>query len=269
MVKPLDRKVLSGGVISLNVGAAETSFDVHIELLCDCSPYFDELLKNRYSETALAPVNLPDYEPDIFVEFLNWLYLGQIFQGEVQPTLLKFLQLWVMAEKFQMPTLQNHVIARCKLRIEGKKNAALGIEPITYVYNNTTLSSPLRPLVAELWALRMTKGQFQVSMPQLPRAFLEDLCLFWIGNRNTAFEFTFSPTFEELHSVPPDDPRNLEAPEPATSEQMARRQIKSPRINKHTGSGSLSPRTNTPKTDTSRDSDEERDVSKKLKHLQV
>jgi len=68
------RRIFSAGVASINVGPEEVPFDAHIELLCDCSPYFNDIFEARYTEPLTEPVLLPDVDPECFSDFLCWAY---------------------------------------------------------------------------------------------------------------------------------------------------------------------------------------------------
>ena len=123
--------MLSGGIANLNVGTPETPFDVHVELLCDASPYFDKLFDNRFATVSAASVRFPDHDPDTFAEFLNWVYTGAIFPGHLSPLLIEPLRLWIQGEKFEVPELQNSGVARCQHIWDSNESIILGLTPIS------------------------------------------------------------------------------------------------------------------------------------------
>lgn len=68
---------LSGGAVQIDVGGTRTPFDVHLELLCTCSPYFDGLFHRRFDEAITEPViHLPDEDPHVFAQVIMWMYRG-------------------------------------------------------------------------------------------------------------------------------------------------------------------------------------------------
>ncbi|KAL4868418.1 hypothetical protein BDV12DRAFT_197291 [Aspergillus spectabilis] len=79
----LDKWALSSGIVNLTVGNSETPFDVHIELLCDRSPYFDNLLQGRFSDPSPRELVFPNDVPDVFADFVSWAYCGKIDDGRV------------------------------------------------------------------------------------------------------------------------------------------------------------------------------------------
>lgn len=150
-------RTLSGGIASLNVGTPGTPFDVHLELLCDSSPHFNSLFNDRFATVPPATVRLPDDDPDTFTEFLNWVYYGTIFQNQLHPPWIELFRLWVLADKFEVPELQNLVVTRCKKKLDYQKNGVLATNTINYVYNNTVPGSPLRQMTVDTFAQRATK----------------------------------------------------------------------------------------------------------------
>jgi hypothetical protein len=276
-------RTLSGGIASLNVGTPETPFDVHIELLCDSSPYFNNLFNDRFDRVPPATVRLPDDDPDTFTEFLNWVYRGTIFQNQLHPPLIELFRLWVLAQKFEVPELQNLVVTRCKQKLDYQKKGVLPTNTINYVYNNTIPGSPLRQMTVNIFAQRATKANFSRYREEVPRAFLEDLCVFWLEKGEIIDPgVNLSPDFETLYFVYPAtplkdsqgrilSPRREEEPEivrPATSDEIESRKIITPRSRKRSDRAISSTGIGTPST-TSTDTEREREISQNLENLDV
>jgi hypothetical protein len=62
---------LAGGILNLTVGPSETPFDVHLELLCDCSPYFNPHLSERFDDTFIKELAFPEDDPEAFADFIR------------------------------------------------------------------------------------------------------------------------------------------------------------------------------------------------------
>jgi hypothetical protein len=276
-------RTLSGGIASLNVGTPETPFDVHLELLCDSSPYFNRLFNDRFARVPPATVRLPDYDPGTFTEFLNWVYRGTIFQNQLHPPLIELFRLWVLADKFEVPELQNLVVTHCKKKLDYQKNGVVATNTINYVYNNTVPGSPLRQMTVDTFAQRATKAKFSKYREEVPRAFLEDLCVFWLEKRDIIDpSVNLSPDFEALYFVYPPtplkdsmgrilSPKTVEEPEiarSATSDEMKSRKILTPVSRKRSDRATSPTSIGTPST-TSTDTGREREISQKLEHLEV
>jgi hypothetical protein len=167
--------VFSGGIASINVGMEGTPFDVHVELLCDRSPFFNRVFGERYNKPLTEDYSLPDDDPNTFTEFVRWVYQGTIFQDQAFPSWIQLCRLWVLARKLEVPRLQNIVMTACKNKLSHEPGV-MGRREIKFVYNHTDMNNPLRRMVVDTWVGRMKEDQFESLKTDLPRPFLEDLC---------------------------------------------------------------------------------------------
>ncbi|OCL14234.1 hypothetical protein AOQ84DRAFT_222179 [Glonium stellatum] len=239
MARVLSRTVLTSGILNIAVGPDDTPFDVHIELICDCSPFFDNLLKHRFTEPQEKILPLPDVDPDIFTEFLNWAYRGQIFEGMLSPKWIDLCRLWVLADKLGARELQNLVVIQC-----GNKYIRFGNfvdkEAVEFVYNRTPVDSPLRRMVVDTWVLKSNPEVFAAVKGEMKAEFWEDCCLALMKNAAISGErrtLQSTADFKKLYSVV-ESLRNVwgershvpdDTPRPATQEQMDNRKLRSPR----------------------------------------
>ena len=272
--------ILSGGIASLNVGTPETPFDIHLALLCDTSPYFDRLFKDRFTNVLPESVNLPDEDADSFTEFSNWLYTGTCFQSQLSPKLIDLFRLWILAEKLEVPDLQTFVVARCKQKFDLHKNGVIGTNAINYVYSKTSSGSLLRQLAVEFFARRGTKARFSEAMTELPRPFLEDLCEFWFEKKDAdCFAANSFPNFDELRFTQPavasdgNDRKSLSPglkEDSETSQQTVAgtRIIKRPTSRRRSHRATSSTGIDTPPT-ASIDTEKDQEISQKLEELEV
>jgi hypothetical protein len=173
--------------MSIIVGPLEIPFNVHLGLICDCSPYFNKLFKDRYTVVKTEPIRLPDDNPDTFAEFLCWAYRGVIFQSQPSssslftssPLWIDLCRLWVLADKFEVRPLQDLVIKHCQMK-HNETTELVEKEVIDFVYRSTPPDSPLRQMMVAFWTQRVTEALFSRDKHDLPRPFLEDLCLEWM-----------------------------------------------------------------------------------------
>ncbi|KAL4862315.1 hypothetical protein BDV12DRAFT_179014 [Aspergillus spectabilis] len=187
----LNRNTLSSGIISLTVGQDAVPYNAHIELLCDCSPYLDRLLQERYSDQFTPEIDFPNDDPDIFVDFLIWAYSDTI--RDVDPvlansnTILRLFQIWTLAGKFEVPVLQERTLTLCRRILTCQPSyLIIGVEALGHAYEDTECdTSALRTLAVEIWIERATKQELQERKKDLPRGFLEDLSLAWLERRET------------------------------------------------------------------------------------
>ncbi|KAL2822267.1 hypothetical protein BDW59DRAFT_149634 [Aspergillus cavernicola] len=121
--KYLDKRTLSGGIVNLSVGDSQTPFDIHIELLCDLSPLFDDMLQDRFLDPSTKELVFPDDAPDVFADFVSWAYCGRISDVEASTEssrLDHLFQLWILAERFHLSELQDLVVIHCRESLDSK-----------------------------------------------------------------------------------------------------------------------------------------------------
>lgn len=169
---------LSGGVVQIDVGESQTPFDVHVELLCTCSPYFESLFHNRFDGAIAEPlVHLPDDDPQVFAQVILWMYRGDSSVEALGSKKIDFLsRLWILAGKLEMADLQNLVMATCQEKSDQNPKACLGQDTVNYIYSHTVPKSPLRYLAVDIWVRSAATKTFGKSKGEFSRDFLEDLC---------------------------------------------------------------------------------------------
>jgi hypothetical protein len=168
--------IFSGGIAAVNVGPNAVPFDCHLELLCDCSPYFSRIYKTRFTESPREPVILPDTDPDTFANFLAWAYRGTLTRAfDSFPTWIGLCRLWILADILEISTLQNRVIDQC-LAMHDQSKINLGWTEVKYIYDNAAAASPLRRFAVNSWVSLPKPEAFGHLKGLLPRQFLEDIC---------------------------------------------------------------------------------------------
>ncbi|KAI2971504.1 hypothetical protein CBS147323_2886 [Aspergillus niger] len=280
MSRSLGMFALSAGMVHINVGADETPFDVHVELLCSCSPYFDSIYGDRTKNPIPSdPVCFPDEDPVVFAELLAWMYYGDIPIDLPSRTSIHFLlQLWILAGTFEIARLQNQVIHLCRTEIAKVPGRTFSSDDIDFVYSHTLPQSPLRLLLVDNWARNATQEHFTSCQKNLPYPFLEELCRAFIerkGNVNNAEGEIHSVERYNIHPPPPEDqndrlmPRERvsEFPRTAPPEKLRNRKIArpSPRLNKASLTSPL--RAMTPNS--VEENDPKSEVSSQMSHLQI
>ncbi|OJJ68869.1 hypothetical protein ASPBRDRAFT_132287 [Aspergillus brasiliensis CBS 101740] len=231
-------------MVQINVGANETPFDVHVELLCSCSPYFNSLFGNRTEEPIPSdPICFRDEDPDVFAELLAWVYYGDTPADLPSRAGIPFLlQLWILAGKYEIPRLQNQVIHLCRAAMDKNPSETLSHDNINYVYAHTLPESPLRLLLIDNWAREATQEDVMSRPKSLPYPFLEDLCRALIerkGNTNHAEGEAYYAERYNINHSPLDNNQvhsNPNLPKTATREQLKKRNMKRPSSRLHKAS---------------------------------
>lgn len=228
--------------MQIDVGETKTPFDVHLELLCTCSPYFDSLFHKRFDEAIAEPfIYFPDDDPQVFAQVVLWMYRGGNSLEALGCKKMDFLvRLWILAGKLEMADLQNSVMAICKQKADQKPTAILGQDTVNYIYSHALPQSPMRRLAVDIWVRSSTAKGFEEKKGAFSRPFLEDLCAELIRQRETTRLPTNRTPFSEdrhLTRVSPLTDRQGEILPPreeaeirhtATVAQMKSRKIKIP-----------------------------------------
>ncbi|WEW60202.1 hypothetical protein PRK78_005687 [Emydomyces testavorans] len=139
-------------VITITVGESKAQFQAHKDLLCEKSPFFNGALTHDFKEAAENAISLPEDNPDTFERFLQWLYSGSFSLSgiatdeEVDERYLQLSELYVLADKLEVPHLKNDVIDELFV-MKRHPDKPPQAEVISYVYENTGEKSPLRKLM--------------------------------------------------------------------------------------------------------------------------
>ncbi|KAL6239859.1 hypothetical protein BDW75DRAFT_236113 [Aspergillus navahoensis] len=235
-------RTLSGGIVNLSVGASETPFDVHIELLCDRSSYFDNLLETRYTELSPQELVFPNDVPEVFSDFVSWAYCGRISSAgmatESSSRILHLFQLWTLAEKFQVPELRDIAFAKCKELLDAEPDSLVGAKAVQHAYLHSGPGSTIRQLAVDIWAARAGESEIPQSWISFPSQFIEDLSATRPGTQRSSAPKkkkktgkdtptrSFSPSSSQFRLRDLEDLKDLACP--ASEAQRANRKIKRP-----------------------------------------
>ena len=126
---------------------------MHKNFICHYSPFFDAAFNNsNFVEGTTQTMDL-DADPKVFALFVNWVYcqtlegpFDQAFKGE------DYFYLWIMADRFLVPRLQNAVLRKFAETARGLPQAVFQdecVQCVQYIYRNTTKGSPLRRLLLQ------------------------------------------------------------------------------------------------------------------------
>lgn len=170
--------MLTGGIARLDVGPSHEPFDVHVELLCEQSVFFNEKYSNRYEESTIETLVLDDVNPDDFADVVSWMYQGTlkgIYPQPCVPSWLRLCTIWILAQRFGMPKLQDEALDW--LKSKGDVDVVIELEAVLLIYHETALGSSLRRFAVENWVTKSTSmDEFQASKHLFPHDFLVDIC---------------------------------------------------------------------------------------------
>ncbi|KAM3077595.1 hypothetical protein ACMFMG_006931 [Clarireedia jacksonii] len=137
-----------GPVAEIHAGRWRTSFFVHEELLCRCSPFFMHILeRQRPSEETGRPrtISFRGVSPDTIDAFLHFLYIRR--PPSVADATALVLQLYYFAEKIGIPSLM-HAIMDDIIKFHLQNSITFRLAAMIEICGNTQPGSKLRWYVA-------------------------------------------------------------------------------------------------------------------------
>ncbi|KAL8765933.1 MAG: hypothetical protein Q9209_007130 [Squamulea sp. 1 TL-2023] len=153
---------LTGEIVTIFVGAAETPFSIHQGLLMSKSAFFNAALTGSWKEATESKIRLIDDDPEIFSSYVLWIY-NQDWNTSRNGEELSFdacCRLYVLANKLESEALQNSVIDQLR-EYAGREVPGWKPNTIGYVYGTTSPGSPLRRLIVDLLVWEMNLSEFK------------------------------------------------------------------------------------------------------------
>jgi hypothetical protein len=139
-------------MVDIYVGTENTHWILHEKLLCHHSPFFRRIFyaKNNSSKTF----GLPEEEDAPFKTFVGWLYSSSLPVPREEADLGIMFDLYLMAEKFQIPNLIADVLQVVREWYK-YSDSYPGLRRVQYVYANTEEGSPMRHMLVHAVARMM------------------------------------------------------------------------------------------------------------------
>ncbi|KAK5216556.1 Transmembrane emp24 domain-containing protein 10 [Exophiala xenobiotica] len=97
--------------ITIIVGAEESKYTAHQEILVAKCPFFATCLTAGMIEASSGEVRLPEDSPEAFGYFIDWVYYGKVQDiGDDTEKVTLAMEAWVLADKFCMPEWQDQLM---------------------------------------------------------------------------------------------------------------------------------------------------------------
>ncbi|KAJ4289790.1 hypothetical protein N0V90_011120 [Kalmusia sp. IMI 367209] len=141
--KPLN-ELLSRSMVDIYVGTENTHWILHEKLICHHSPFFRSIFYAKNSTTS--SFGLPDEEDVPFKAFVGWLYSSSLPVPREESDLTMLYDLYLMAEKFQIPVLIADVLQVVREWYK-YSDTYPGLRRVQYIYANTEDGSPMRHML--------------------------------------------------------------------------------------------------------------------------
>lgn len=128
-------------------GQKRATVSVHAELLCHYSAYYRAALRGSFKEAGSKSVDAKATKEELNL-LVSWLYGGITHVPGVMDA--RILNLYVFADRFDMPALRRHIIGDwCNLSATYKM---LKYEYIKYLYTSLPTSSPMIQFLVDVAA---------------------------------------------------------------------------------------------------------------------
>jgi hypothetical protein len=131
-------------MVDIYVGPENTHWILHEKLLCHYSPFFRRIFYAKNSNTT--SFGLPEEEDAPFKTFVGWLYSSSLPVPREEADLGLMFDLYLMAEKFQIPNLIADVLQVVREWYK-YSDTYPGLRRVQYVYANTEEGSPMRHML--------------------------------------------------------------------------------------------------------------------------
>ncbi|KAG9204847.1 hypothetical protein G6514_010081 [Epicoccum nigrum] len=149
--KPLN-ELLSRSMVDIYVGEENTHWILHEKLLCHHSPFFRKIFYAKGSTTQ--SFGLPEDDDNAFKTFVGWLYSSSLPVPREEADLGVLFELYLMAEKFQIPNLIADVLQVVREWYKFSDSYP-GLRRVQYIYANTENGSPMRHMLVHSIARMM------------------------------------------------------------------------------------------------------------------
>lgn len=192
----IDRSSLSR-TVKLIVGSSSSrlpkTFIVHQDMLCTASPFFEAGCKPEWQKGTECVMELPEDNPKYFGSLIYWVYNNDIVYPSQHPTMAleELAQIYLLAEKYQMPRLQNDLID-CMVYETVTNDQWIYPNSLKDIFNNSPPASKLRLFAVNCTLYNWRNFQYRDSKPEEFCAdFLFDVFNAFAKNPNAGFKDTF------------------------------------------------------------------------------
>lgn len=131
-------------MVDIYVGPENTHWILHEKLICHYSPFFRRIFYAKGSNTT--SFGLPEEEDAPFKTFVGWLYSSSLPVPREEADLGLLFDLYLMAEKFQIPNLIADVLQVAREWYK-YSDSYPGLRRVQYIYANTEEGSPMRHML--------------------------------------------------------------------------------------------------------------------------
>ncbi|KAG4433069.1 hypothetical protein IFR05_011463 [Cadophora sp. M221] len=174
-------------LVTFLVGADSTKFMIHKEVVCLHSDVLGTAFNSEFTEGQTQTYRLEDTSESAFRLFMQWLYCQRLpiiqVLSHLDPEILSqewtldktLIDLWVLADKFLIPRLQNLVIETMQRKVESSH--LVPAYTFKYLYENTAEHSLLRRYIIGLCVVSAYPSVYAEHMNIFPHDMLVDIAV--------------------------------------------------------------------------------------------
>ncbi|KAK0100224.1 hypothetical protein ONS95_008189 [Cadophora gregata] len=181
-------------------GPDPTEFIAHKEFVCRHSKVLEAAFNSGFIEGQSQTYRLEDTSPAAFRLLMEWFYLEKLTLLQTSPGYvldvtdmqqefnedMSLAELWVLAEKFAMPVLQNKIIdSMQQIVLIGD---SIPSRTFQYIYANTAAGSALRKYAVKTCVRYRNEGQYSENADLHPPQMMVDIAEDYVVEFNTPEE---------------------------------------------------------------------------------
>jgi hypothetical protein len=150
-------------------------FNIYNDFLSYYCPALAAACHSSTLDRPAQPLELEDIDLDVFGLFIQWIYSQKVTNEEGEPAFQhQLMQLWVLAERLNMPALQNDAIDGIQARrlVMGEE---FQTKTFNYIYANTIKGAMLRKYLVDICVPRLNSLKFKVLQQHFPKEMLDEI----------------------------------------------------------------------------------------------
>ncbi|KAK5733562.1 hypothetical protein LTR17_009550 [Elasticomyces elasticus] len=172
-------------LITVLVGAAETRFVAHKDILSAKSPFFSAACGRDWIEGQEKIVRLPEQDAEAFRVYLRWVYSDALDMTHMKepegttrpPSYINHFKVWILAHYLQDFTLCNIATDHTIQTYHEPPKLNIAPNTLSYVFEHTALDSPMGQLFLDAYATRISGGWIKRHLRELPNEVVLDMAV--------------------------------------------------------------------------------------------
>ena len=150
-------------------------FNIYNDFLEYYCPRLAATCRGSTLDHPAKPLELEDVDVHVFGLFIHWIYKQKVTNKKGQPAFQhRLMQLWVLAERLNMPALQNDAIDGIEAR-RVDMGEEIQTKTFNYIYSQTNKSAMLRKYLVDICAPQMGNFKQKVLQENFPKEMLDEI----------------------------------------------------------------------------------------------